>query len=232
MNLCQKYIVNVLELGRKEMVKNTDFGEERHLRHGHKGKPQQLQKDSDDEGRQLPSISTWQGWKDNTLVSTSGVAEEDEAPDTSGAADDKAHSQHSAVCHLPAQPAHKEEAQDDLHPAQAVHQTVAQLAKAEVALRQRSHHGLGDFKKDLHERCLIEESDELCREENNHLFSQQLCMCTGSSLDPISSTSSSSSCACFISTITTPPSELMGGTSQYRARTTNWSSTHNKHMKI
>lgn len=84
-------------------------------------------------------------------VSTSGVAEEDEAPDTSGAADDQAHSQHGAVRHLPAQPAHKEEAQDDLHPAHAVHQAVAQLAKAEVALRQRSHHGLGDFKKDVHE---------------------------------------------------------------------------------
>lgn len=42
----------------------SDFGEERHLRHGHKGKPQQLQKHSDDEGRQLPSITTWQGWKD------------------------------------------------------------------------------------------------------------------------------------------------------------------------
>lgn len=43
----------------------SDFGEERHLRHGHKGKPQQLQKHSDDEGRQLPSITTWQAWKDN-----------------------------------------------------------------------------------------------------------------------------------------------------------------------
>lgn len=78
-------------------------------------------------------------------VSTSGVAEEDEAPDTGGAADDQAHGQHSAVRHLPAQPANKEEAQDDLHPAQAVHQTVAQLAKAKEALRQRSHHGLRVF---------------------------------------------------------------------------------------
>lgn len=80
-------------------------------------------------------------------VSTSGVAEEDEAPDTGGAADDQADGQHGTVRHLPAQPAHKEEAQDDLHPAQAVHQAVAQLAKAEVALRQRSHHGLGIFRK-------------------------------------------------------------------------------------
>ena len=57
--------------------------------------------------------------------STSGFAEEDEAPDTGGAADDKAHCQHCAVRHPPAQPAHKEEAQDDLHPTQAVHQAVA-----------------------------------------------------------------------------------------------------------
>lgn len=78
-------------------------------------------------------------------VSTSGVAQEDEAPDTGGAADDQAHGQHGAVRHLPAQPAHKEEAQDDLHPTQAVHQAVAQLAKAEVALCQRSHHGLGIY---------------------------------------------------------------------------------------
>lgn len=82
-------------------------------------------------------------------VSTLGVAEEDEAPDTGGAADDQAHGQHGAVRHLPAQPAHKEEAQDDLHPAQAVHQAVAQLAEAEVALRQRCHHGLGIFRKML-----------------------------------------------------------------------------------
>lgn len=75
-------------------------------------------------------------------VSTSGVAEEGQAPDTGGAADDQAHGQHHSVLHLPAQPAHKEEAQDDLHPTQAVHQTVAQLAQAEVALRQRRHHGL------------------------------------------------------------------------------------------
>lgn len=80
-------------------------------------------------------------------VSTSGVAEKDEAPDTGGAADDQAHGQHGTVRHLPAQPAHKEEAQDDLHPTQAVHQAVAQLTKAEVALRQRSHHGLGSFRK-------------------------------------------------------------------------------------
>lgn len=33
-------------------------------------------------------------------VSTSGVADEDEAPDTSGAADDQAHGQHGAVRHL------------------------------------------------------------------------------------------------------------------------------------
>lgn len=75
-------------------------------------------------------------------VSTSGVAEEDEAPDTGGAADDQARCQHGAVRHLPAQPAYKEEAQDDLHPAQAVHEAVAQLAKVEVALRKRGHHGL------------------------------------------------------------------------------------------
>lgn len=79
-------------------------------------------------------------------VSTSEVADEDEAPDTGSATDDQADSQQSAVRHLPAQPANEEEAQDDLHPAQAVHQAVAQLAKAEVALRQRSHHGLGIFR--------------------------------------------------------------------------------------
>lgn len=78
-------------------------------------------------------------------VSTSGVAQEDQAPDTGGAADDQAHGQHGTVRHLPAQPADKEEAQDDLHPAQAVHQAVGQLGKAEVALRHRSHHGLGEF---------------------------------------------------------------------------------------
>lgn len=36
-----------------------DFGEEGHLRHGHKREPQQLEKDPDDEGRQLPSVPTW-----------------------------------------------------------------------------------------------------------------------------------------------------------------------------
>lgn len=41
----------------------SDFGEERHLRHSHKGKPEQLQKHSNDEGRQLPSITTWQGYR-------------------------------------------------------------------------------------------------------------------------------------------------------------------------
>lgn len=76
-------------------------------------------------------------------VSTSGVAEEHEAPDAGGAADDETQAQHGAVLHPTAQPAHEEEAQDDLHPAQAVHQAVAQLAEAEVALRQRSYHGLG-----------------------------------------------------------------------------------------
>lgn len=80
-------------------------------------------------------------------VITSGAAEEDEAPDTGGGADDQAHSQHGTVRHLPAQPAHKEEAQDDLHPAQAVHQAVTQLAKTEVTLRHRCHHGLGIFRK-------------------------------------------------------------------------------------
>lgn len=73
---------------------------------------------------------------------TSRVAEEDEAPDAGGATDEQAGGQHGAVRHPPAQPAHKEEAQDDLHPAQAVHQAVGQLAEAEEALRHRSHHGL------------------------------------------------------------------------------------------
>jgi len=82
---------------------------------------------------------------------TSGVAEEDEAPDTSDAADDQAHGQNHAVRHLPAQPAHKEEAQDDLHPTQAVHQAVAQLPEAEEALRERSHHGLRGLKEDVRE---------------------------------------------------------------------------------
>lgn len=36
-----------------------DFGEEGHLRHGHKREPQQLEKDPDDEGRQLPSVAAW-----------------------------------------------------------------------------------------------------------------------------------------------------------------------------
>lgn len=80
-------------------------------------------------------------------VSTSRVAEEDEAPDTGGGADDQAHGQHGTVRHLPAQPAHKEEAQDDLHPTQAVHQAVTQLTETEVALRQRCHHGLRIFRK-------------------------------------------------------------------------------------
>lgn len=80
-------------------------------------------------------------------LSTSRVAEEDETPDTGSAADDQAHGQHCSVRHLPAQPAHKEESQDDLHPTQAVHQAVSQLTEAEVALCHRSHHGLGDFRK-------------------------------------------------------------------------------------
>lgn len=75
-------------------------------------------------------------------VGTSGVAEEDEAPDTSHTADDQADGQHGTVRHLPAQPAYEEESQDDLHPTQAVHQAVGQLAEAEEALCQRSHHGL------------------------------------------------------------------------------------------
>lgn len=36
-----------------------DFGEEGHLRHGHKREPQQLEEDPDDEGRQLPSVPAW-----------------------------------------------------------------------------------------------------------------------------------------------------------------------------
>lgn len=80
-------------------------------------------------------------------VSTSRVAQEDDAPDTGGGADDQARGQHGTVRHLRAQPAHKEEAQDDLHPAQAVHQAVAQLTETEVALRQRCYHGLGIFRK-------------------------------------------------------------------------------------
>ena len=80
-------------------------------------------------------------------VGTSRVGEEDEGPDAGGAADDQAHGQHHAVLHLRAQPAHEEEAQDDLHPTQAVHQAVAQLTEAEVALRQGSHHGLGVFRE-------------------------------------------------------------------------------------
>lgn len=75
-------------------------------------------------------------------VGTSGVAEEDEAPDTGGTTDDQASSQHGTVRHLPAQPADEEEAQDDLHPAQAVHQAVGQLTEAKEALRHWSHHGL------------------------------------------------------------------------------------------
>lgn len=82
-------------------------------------------------------------------VSTSRVAEEKQAPDAGGAADDQASGQHGTVRHLPAQPAHEEEAQDDLHPAQAVHQAVAQLPETEVALRQRSHHGLGEGKESV-----------------------------------------------------------------------------------
>lgn len=80
-------------------------------------------------------------------VGTSGVAEEDEAPDTGGGADDQARGQHGTVRHLPAQPAHEEEAQDDLHPTQAVHQAVAQLAESKVALRQGCHHGLRVFRE-------------------------------------------------------------------------------------
>lgn len=76
-------------------------------------------------------------------VSTSRAGEEDQAPDTGGATDEQPRGQHGTVRHPPAQPAHEEEAQDDLHPAQAVHQAVGQLAEAEEALRHRSHHGLG-----------------------------------------------------------------------------------------
>lgn len=94
-------------------------------------------------------------------VSTSGAAEEDEAPDTSDAADDQACGQDGAVGHPPAQPAHKEEAQDDLHPAQAVHQAVAQLAKAEEALRHGSHHGLRDFRERLDKGILSEAEEEI-----------------------------------------------------------------------
>lgn len=73
-------------------------------------------------------------------------------------------------------------------------------------------------------------SDEV--EVSNWLEPTALYVCIGSSSDLISGTSSSSPSSCFISIITAPPSELMGGTSQYIARTTNWSSTHNRHMKI
>lgn len=76
------------------------------------------------------------------LVGTSEVAEEDEAPDAGGATDEQAGSQQRPLGHLLAQPADKDEARDDFQPTQAVHHTVAQLAKAKVALRQRSHHGL------------------------------------------------------------------------------------------
>lgn len=79
-------------------------------------------------------------------VSTSGLAEENEAPDTGGGADDQASGQHHPVRNPAAQPAHEEEARDDLNPTQAVHQAVAQLAEAEVALRQRGHHGLEGVK--------------------------------------------------------------------------------------
>lgn len=78
------------------------------------------------------------------VFGTSRVGEEDEAPDTGGAADEQARGQHGAVRHPPAEPAHQEEAQDDLQPAQAVHQAVGQLAEAEQALRHRCHHGLGE----------------------------------------------------------------------------------------
>lgn len=37
----------------------SDFGEERHLRHSHEGKAQQLQEHPDDEGRQLPLVPAW-----------------------------------------------------------------------------------------------------------------------------------------------------------------------------
>lgn len=77
-------------------------------------------------------------------VSTSRVADEDEAPDTGGTTDEQAHGQHCTVRQLPAQPADKKEAQDDLHSAQAVHQAVGQLAEVKEALRHRSHHCLGD----------------------------------------------------------------------------------------
>lgn len=75
-------------------------------------------------------------------VSTSRVGEEDEAPDAGGATDEQAGGQYGAVLHPSAEPAHEEEAQDDLHPAQAVHQAVGQLAEAKEALRHRGHHGL------------------------------------------------------------------------------------------
>ena len=77
-----------------------------------------------------------------------GVCEEDEAPDARHAADEQAGGKHGAVGHAAAQPAHEEEAQDDLHPAQAVHHAVPQLTKAEVALSQRSHHGLRDRERE------------------------------------------------------------------------------------
>lgn len=70
------------------------------------------------------------------------MAEEGQAPDAGHGADEEPRRQHHSVRHLPAQPAHQEEAQDDLHAAQAVHQAVGQLAEAEEALRHRGDHGL------------------------------------------------------------------------------------------
>lgn len=86
--------------------------------------------------------ASFSGCLPHTHIHTLWIGQEDEAPDTSATADEQPHRQHHPVLQHTAQPAHQEETRNYLHPTQAVHHTVPQLAKAKVLLRQRGHHGL------------------------------------------------------------------------------------------
>lgn len=73
---------------------------------------------------------------------TERLGQEDEAPDTGDVADDQADGQDHPLGNAATQPAHKEEAGDHFHAAEAVHDAVLQLPVAKVLLGQRRHHGL------------------------------------------------------------------------------------------
>lgn len=80
--------------------------------------------------------------KKKKWTQTERLSQEDEAPDTGHVADDQADGQDDPLGDAATQPTHKEEAGDDFHAAEAVHDAVLQLAVAKVLLGQRRHHGL------------------------------------------------------------------------------------------